>query len=187
VNTAIVLNPDGSVTTDVPKVVLTQYETNEWRLIPGQGLRSLPDERVGVTVCYDSEFPESGRSLAESGVCVQCVPAFTETEHGFHRVRASCRARAVENQIFVVHASLFGSLGREPVPNAVGSAAVMAPCSSPFPSNGVLAETPVNAEGVAYAELDFDALALARTAGDVRNWEDRSKGDWSVSGPTFCG
>jgi predicted amidohydrolase len=181
VNSALVAFPDGRFTLDVPKVVLTQYEAEEWGVVPGSGLRELPDPRIGVTVCYDCEFPESGRRLAEAGVLVQCVPAFTETRRGFQRVRWCCLARSVENQVFVVHSSLVGSLGREPVPSAVGSSAVIAPSVEPFPEQAVLAETPWNAEGAAVAELDFAELHRGRESGDVRNWNDRGKSSWPLT------
>ncbi|MBS1714820.1 MAG: hypothetical protein JST30_10840 [Armatimonadetes bacterium] len=184
-NRAIVAFPDGSVTWDLPKVVLTRFEDDDWGLVPGRGLRTLPDPRLGVTVCYDSEFPASGRALAESGVLVQAVPAYTETAHGFRRVRTSCRARAVENQVFVVHASLVGSLGREPVVSAVGSSAVLTPPVGPFPDDAVLAETPHGVEAVTVADLDFEVLLASRESGDVRNWHDRDRGDWSVR-PATC-
>jgi predicted amidohydrolase len=185
-NRAVYAGPDGLVVTDVPKVVMTQFEALEWGLAAGSGLRALPDHRIGVTVCYDCEFPASGRALAESGVLVQCVPAYTETRRGFQRVRWCCQARAVENQIFVLHSSLVGSLGREPVPNAVGTSAVLAPSVEPFPESAVLAETTWNEEGAAIAELDFDALAQARASNDVRNWADRDAGDWTVRPAATC-
>lgn len=181
-NACPVFWPDGR--TDVqPKVVLTQYEIAEWGVLPGRGLRRLADNRFAATVCYDCEFPESGRAVAEGGALVQCVPAFTETEHGYWRVRHCCQARAVENQIFVAHASLLGSLGREPVPQAVGASAIYAPCVEPFPADGVLAQTPFGEEGIAVADLDLEALLAARTQGDVRNWDDRRRGDWSYLSP----
>lgn len=157
---------------------LTQFEQNDWNVSPGTGLCSLLDPRVGVLICYDCEFPEAGRALAENGVQALMVPAFTETRHGFDRVRYSCHARAIENQIFVVHSSLIGSLGREPVPSAYGSAAIIAPSHQPFPEGGILAQTPMNQEGLAIAELDFDALLESRETGDVRNWHDRSSATW---------
>lgn len=180
-NRAVYAGPDGQVVTDVPKVVMTQFEAHEWGLVAGRGLRRLPDPRIGVTVCYDCEFPASGRALAESGVLVQCVPAFTETRRGYQRVRWSCQARAIENQLFVLHASLVGSLGREPVPTAVGTSAVLAPSVEPFPESAVLAETEWNEEGAAIADLDFEALAEARNSNDVRNWADRDAGEWTLS------
>ena len=157
---------------------LTQFEKNDWNVAPGTGLASLLDPRVGVLICYDSEFPEATRLLAENGVECLMVPAFTETRHGFDRVRFSCHARAIENQIFVVHSSLVGSLGREPVPSTFGSAAIISPSHSPFPEGSVLAETRLNEEGLAVAELDFDALRESRESGDVRNWHDRSPLTW---------
>lgn len=169
-----------------PKLVLTQYERKDWGMKPGDGLSWFevgdhkPAVRAGVTVCYDCEFPDSGRELAEEGVQVQVVPAFTETRYGFQRVRWSCQARAVENQVFVIHASLTGSLGREPVPQATGSSAVLCPSIEPFPVSAVLAETPQDEEGIAVAELDFAMQEHARSHGDVRNWQDRYAADWRV-------
>lgn len=159
---------------------LTRYEREMWRLQPGSGLARPHDPRLGVTICYDSEFPESGRALAEEGVLVQCVPAFTETRRGFQRVRWCCQARAIENQNYVVHASLLGSLGREPVPETYGSSAILCPSIEPFPESAVLGETPLGEEGVVIAELNLDLLERAREGGDVRNWNDRHSGEWQL-------
>lgn len=163
------------------KVKLTTYEREEWLLEPGTWCIKDVVQPLGVTICYDSEFPESGRSLAEAGVMVQCVPAFTETEHGFHRVRWSCHARSVENQIFTVHSSLVGSLGSEPVPSAYGSSAVLAPCVEPFPADGVICETQFGEEDMCIADLDLAMLEEARHSGDVRNWDDRDPSPWLTS------
>ncbi len=159
---------------------LTAYERDVWGLRPGHGLAKPHDARLGVTICYDCEFPESGRALAEEGVLVQCVPAFTETQRGFQRVRWSCKARAIENQNFVVHASLLGSLGREPVPSTYGSSAILTPSIEPFPIQAILAETSLGEEGVVVADLDLDMLEVARDSGDVRNWKDRHSGEWQL-------
>lgn len=171
-NVSVVAFPDGS-TRRQSKIVLTQFESAEWGLAAGDSLSVLGDPKFAVTICYDCEFPESGRVVAEAGCLLQCIPAFTETRRGFNRVRWSAHARAVENQIYVVHSSLVGSLGREPVPSAVGSSAVIAPCVEPFPESAILAETAWCEEGVAIADLDLDLLLAARDAGDVRNWNDR--------------
>lgn len=174
--------PTGEVV-EQDKVNSTTFEHSMFRLTSGRGLRRLPDPRLGVLLCYDAEFPEAGRALAEAGVRVLMVPAFTETRRGFQRVRWSCLARAVENQIFVVHASLVGDLGREPVPETFGSSAVLAPSIEPFPETAVLAETPPYEEAVAVAELDFEALDQCRREGYVRNWDDRHHGDWTLDRP----
>lgn len=174
-NGALWFDRDG-LTAMQPKLVMTQYETNEWQIVPGMKIETMPDARFGVAICYDIEFPEIGRAMAESGNVAIAVPTYTETRHGHHRVRECCRARAIENQIFVAMASLVGSLGREPVPEAVGSSAVFAPCVAPFPADGILAQTPPNEESIAIADLDFEGLIRSRSTGDVRNWEDRLRG-----------
>lgn len=168
-NVCAVAMPDGEIHR-VDKHVLTQWERHEWMLVPGS--RSTPIGDLGVLICYDSEFPELARPLCRQGVRVLCVPAYTETQQGFQRVRWGCLARAVENQVFVVHASLVGSLGGEPVPSTYGSSAVIAPSMPPFPESAILEETPLNEPAIAIADLDFGDLECARTRGDVRNWTD---------------
>jgi predicted amidohydrolase len=155
------------------KQIMTQWEAAEWGISPGEPLQTLPDPRLGVAVCYDIEFPDLARSLAEAGAETIAVPSYTETWQGHWRVRHSCHARAVELQVFVLHATLLGTLGREPVISSHGTAAVISPCLADFPPNGVLSETGQDEEGLAMAELDFDLLRASRGKGDVRNWEDR--------------
>lgn len=162
------------------KNVLTQWELNEWKIDAGTGLVPFLDDQAGCLVCYDSEFPPAGRTLAENGARVLCVPAFNETVRGFQRVRWSCHARTVELQVYVIHAALVGSLGQEPVPTTYGSSAVLCPSVLPMPESGILAETPLNEEGVAVAEIDLDLLDVARNSDDVRNWNDRHLGDWRI-------
>ncbi|MBS1705638.1 MAG: hypothetical protein JST40_07165 [Armatimonadetes bacterium] len=157
-----------------PKMVLTQFEIDPWGLQPGEDWVQ-PDVPLGVAVCYDSEFSPSARNLTECGRLVHCIPAFTETEHGFNRVRWCAQARAVEQQVFVIHASLVGSIGREPVPCAVGTSAIIAPSNVPFPSPSVLAESQWNQHQIVMAELDFEALKRCRESGDIRNWDDRNR------------
>ncbi|MBL8049351.1 MAG: hypothetical protein JNJ45_11790 [Chthonomonas sp.] len=161
------------------KLKLTQFEQQDMNISAGQGLRE-PIDQLSTLICYDSEFPEAGRILAEAGCRVLAVPAFTETVRGFQRVRWSCQARAIENQIFVIHSSLVGSLEVEPVPTTYGSSAILAPSVSPFAESAVLAETPLHKEGVAIATLDFDQLELARNSDDVRNWHDRDPSCWRI-------
>ncbi len=158
---------------------LTVYEQDAWDILPGQGLVTLP-RGLGVTICYDSEFPEASRALSNAGALIQCVPSWTETQRGYQRVRWACLSRAVENQIFTIHASLVGSLGREPVPFTYGSSAIICPSVEPFPVEAILRETPLNEEGVVVADLDFDMLHEAREDGEVANWKDRAKSDWVV-------
>lgn len=177
VNQVEVFSPDGQIRIQ-PKNVLTQFESVEWGLVEAQGLTRQVDPRLGTLVCYDSEFPEAGRALASEGVLLLAVPAFTEGRHGFHRVRHGCLARALENQIYVVHASLVGGLGVEPCVTATGSSAILAPPVRGFPEDGVLAESPFDEECSVAVEVCFEALLAAREDDDVRNWNDRDRSQW---------
>lgn len=181
-NVCPIIFPDGAVHR-VAKNRLTTYEKEIWNLTPGVGLASFVEPPIGIAICYDSEFPEAGRALAESGAKLICVPAFTEGRRGFQRVRWSCQARAIENQVYVAHASLVGSLGREPVPEAYGSSAILCPSIEPFPESAVLAETALNEPGIAVAQLAFAMLDEVRQRGDVRNWNDRQPLEWQVRKP----
>lgn len=162
------------------KVQLTSYERSVWNLVGGDGLQRLLDPRIGVTICYDAEFPEAVRALTGSGAEVLCVPSYTEKAHGFERVRTCCKARAIENQIFVLHAALVGGLGREPVVAATGTSAVIAPSFDPFPSPAILDETRPGEEGIAVAKLDFEALRECRERGAVRPWQDSRTAEWRL-------
>lgn len=185
-NTAVLATPDATALQD--KNVLTQWEINDWRLTPGAGLAPLANPPLGALVCYDSEFPPAGRALAEAGTQILAIPAFTETRRGFHRVRWSAQARAVECQFFVLHASLVGTLAAEPVPQAYGSSAIVCPTVHPLPESGILAETPLHTpdhpltkDAITYADIDLDLVEIARQSDDVRNWHDRDKGHWQIN------
>jgi len=162
------------------KVQGTAYEKEVWSLVPGKGLQRLLDGRIGVTICYDAEFPEAARALAGSGAEVICVPSYTEKPHGFERVRNCCLARATENQVFVLHSALVGGLGREPVVSAAGTSAIIAPSFEPFPCPAILDETRPGEEGIAVATLDFDALREGRERGAVRPWQDSREATWQL-------
>lgn len=163
-----------------PKNVMTQWESAEWGISGSNNLVLLQNMFLSVLVCYDVEFPEACRTHAESGALVLAVPSYTETRRGHQRVRWCCQARATENQVFVAHASLVGSLGREPVPSTYGQSAIFTPSIEPFPESAILSESPINEEGLAVAELDLYALLDARNKGDVRNWNDRHASQWRL-------
>lgn len=61
-----------------------------------------PVGRVGLSVCYDLRFPELYRRLAREGASIACVPsAFTHATGAAHW-EVLLRARAIENQIYVI-------------------------------------------------------------------------------------
>lgn len=66
---------------------------------------------VGVIICYDLRFPELSRRLAVEGARVICVPAQWPKPRQEHW-RTLVRARAIENQLFVVACNACGPIGK---------------------------------------------------------------------------
>jgi len=67
--------------------------------------------KVGVIICYDLRFPELSRRLAVEGAQVICVPAQWPKPRQEHW-RTLLRARAIENQLFVVACNTCGTVGK---------------------------------------------------------------------------
>ncbi len=130
--------------------------------------------RVGIAICYEAEIPECASSYAERGVEVVLCPSFTLSEHGFWRVRHCAQARAIENQIYVVHCCAVGAPGA-PLPGGWGRSSILAPCDAPWPADGVLAQGEVNRECVIRAELDLESLLANRQTGAAPTFRDRRR------------
>ena len=79
--------PDGR-TRYQDKIVMTRFERELWNISGGRELEvfDIPGAKVGVLICYDSEFPLLARQLCESGADILIVPGCTDTEAGYHRV-----------------------------------------------------------------------------------------------------
>ncbi|MDA8415101.1 MAG: carbon-nitrogen family hydrolase [Desulfobacteraceae bacterium] len=67
--------------------------------------------KIGVIICYDLRFPELSRRLALEGAGVICVPAQWPRPRQEHW-RTLLRARAIENQLFVVACNACGPIGK---------------------------------------------------------------------------
>jgi omega-amidase len=67
--------------------------------------------KIGVIICYDLRFPELSRRLALEGAEVICVPAQWPKPRQEHW-RTLLRARAIENQLFVVACNACGPIGK---------------------------------------------------------------------------
>jgi predicted amidohydrolase len=108
---------------------------------------------LGLTICYDLRFPELYRALADRGARILAVPAAftlaTTREHWATLVRA----RAIENQAFVVAANQIGDHGHGM--ESGGRSMIVDPW-------GVVLATAPDAETVVTADLDLDQLADVR-------------------------
>lgn len=158
------------------KLHITPSEQGSWAVGGGDLADVIETDAgpIGVMVCYDSEFPELGRHLTDQGALILFVPYCTDVRSGHLRVRYSCQARAVENQVYVVAA---GNVGHCPnVANfdiQYAQSAVFTPCDFPFPPEGIAAEAAPQVEQLVFADLDLAALQQARRDGTVKNLIDR--------------
>ncbi|WNO11474.1 carbon-nitrogen hydrolase family protein [Teredinibacter sp. KSP-S5-2] len=87
-----------------------QYRESDY-IVPGTqlGLFDLPWGKAGVAICYDLRFPEYFRSLVQAGVKYVFVPAaFTYTTGEAHWLPL-LRARAIENQIYILACNQTGT------------------------------------------------------------------------------
>ncbi|WP_372575037.1 carbon-nitrogen hydrolase family protein [Ruegeria jejuensis] len=166
------------------KQIMTRFEREEWGIAPGGPLKLFDTAlgRIGILICYDSEFPLLGRAFAEADLML--VPSCTEALAGYWRVRIGAMARALENQCVTVMSSI---VGRNDWSQAVdlntGTGGIFGPPDKGFPATGVLAEGQINAPGWTYAEVDLTKIAKVRRDGAVLNrshWGEqtpRSKAD----------
>ena len=173
---------DGSVH-EQAKLHPTPDEVSCWNVEGGNSLGVIQTDRarIGVQICYDCEFPELSRHLADQGAEIIFVPFFTDERQGYMRVRHCCQARAVENQCYVVISGNVGSLPNvDNVDLLYAQSGILTPCDFGFPPDGVAAETTPGVEGMAVADLDLAALREARRHGTVRNLEDRRQDLYQV-------
>jgi deaminated glutathione amidase len=166
-NTSCVFAPDGMLAARYDKIHLFRYDNGRERYDEGRAIQAgntpvaLPivvgteaPLRLGLSVCYDLRFPEIYRALMQPPCDLIAVPAaFTHTTGRAHW-ELLLRARAVENQCYVI-APAQGGL-HENGRRTWGHSMVIDPWGQ------VLAVQP-EGEGVVMAELDADLIRSVRT------------------------
>ncbi len=174
-NVSHVCLPDGQVI-EQPKLHITPNERKWWGITGGNQLAAIetPKARIGVLICYDVEFPEPVRYLADAGAEIIFVPFCTDNRQSYLRVRYCAQARAIENHVYV---ALAGNVGNLPdVANMdvqYAQAAVLTPSDFAFNRDGIAAEADANEETVLVCDLDLDALKETRDLGTVTPRLDR--------------
>ena len=158
------------------KLHVTPDESKVWGMKGGSRLRAFDTDcgKIGILICYDVEFPELSRLLADEGVNLLFVPFLTDTQNGYSRVRNCAQARAIENECYV---AIAGSVGNLPNVHNMdiqfAQSMVFTPCDFAFPANGVKAEATPNTEMILISDLDVDLLSELHEYGSVRNLKDR--------------
>jgi predicted amidohydrolase/ribosomal protein S18 acetylase RimI-like enzyme len=176
-NVGYICKRDG--TTDrYEKLHVTPDEAKVWGMQGGNQLQTFDTDcgKIGVLICYDSEFPELSRLLADEGMDILFIPFLTDTQNGYSRVRHCAQARAIENECYV---AIAGSVGNLPKVNNMdiqyAQSMVFTPCDFSFPANGIKAEATANTEMILIADVDLDLLKDLNKFGSVRNLNDRRK------------
>ena len=176
-NTSIFFNPSGELVAVYRKIHLFDVkapdrEYLESRLIaPGREIITAKagTTMLGLSVCYDLRFPELYRLLALRGAEVLAVPAAFTLQTGKDHWELLLRARAVENQAYVVAPAQWGRKtdGR----STYGRSMIVDPWGT------VLAQCP-DRDGFTLATLDLDYLdrfraefpALANRRPEAYHW-----------------
>jgi predicted amidohydrolase len=168
---------DGSIE-KYEKLHVTPDEAKVWGMQGGSEIKTFDTDcgKIGILICYDVEFPELSRLLADEGMDILFVPFLTDTQNGYSRVRNCAQARAIENECYV---AIAGSVGNLPKVHNMdiqfAQSMVLTPCDFSFPANGIKAEATPNTEMILIADCDMDLLRELHRLGSVRNLRDRRK------------
>ncbi len=168
-NTSCLVGPDGALLATYRKVHLFDVALREVTMCesatiaPGDELCTAriprrdgaPGREIGLSICYDLRFPELYRILALRGAELVVVPSAFTAVTGPAHWELLLRARAVENEVFVVAAGQVGELPPG-MPACHGHSMVVDPWGT------VLAERSAPSPGVVVADLDFERLARIR-------------------------
>lgn len=176
-NSSFLFSPDGAHV-EQPKLHITPAERRYWGITGGTELHVIPTPKakVGILICYDSEFPEAARYLADQGAEIIFVPYCTDNRQGHLRVRYCCQARAIENQVYVATAGIIGNLPSVASMDVhYGQAAVFTPSDFEFARDGIQSQADSNVEMLLVTDLDINDLYRSRIAGSVTPRLDRRK------------
>ena len=176
-NTAMIFKPDGTYVSQ-PKLHITPSEKTWWGISGGNSLIVLqtPKAKIGVLICYEVEFPEATRYLADRGIEILFVPYCTDNRQGYLRVSTCAAARAIENQIYVATAGVVGNLPDVPAMDIhYGRAAVFSPSDFEFARDGIQAQADPNVETMLVTDLDISDLYRSRQSGAVTPVSDRRR------------
>jgi predicted amidohydrolase len=161
-NTSLLFDPAGSLLAAYRKIHLFDVDLSNGVSLRESDSRAHGAEVVaadtelgtlGLTVCYDLRFPELYRRLADKGARLIFVPSAFTAFTGQAHWEALLRARAIENQVYVIAADQFG---KSPTSfECHGHSMIVDPW-------GVVLAELADGPGVISAEIDFDQLAKVR-------------------------
>ncbi len=160
------------------KIHPTPSEVYSWGMKGGNNIQALDTDcgKIGILICYDVEFPELSRHLADQGMDILFVPFWTDTQNAYNRVRQCARARAIENECYVAIAGCVGNLPKvNNMDLQYAQSAVFTPSDFSFPTNGIKAEATPNTETVVVADVNLSLITQLHEHGTVNILKDRRK------------
>ena len=174
-NVSYLLHRDGR-RDEYRKVHITPNERNHYGMIGGRKINVFDTDcgKIGILICYDVEFPELPRILAEQDMKILFVPYLTDTQNAYTRVRTCAASRAIENECYVAIAGCVGNLpGVNNMDIQFGQAAVFTPSDFAFPSNAIKGEATPNTEMTLIVDVDLNLLKELHHNGSVQIIKDR--------------
>lgn len=175
-NAARLFAPNGKSGTQ-EKTIMTPFE-KRWGVTGGGEVRVFETEigRIGVLICYDSEFPLLARTMTDAGARLLLVPSCTERVSGYHRVRTAAMARALENTVAVAQSPTVGQAKWSPAVDLnSGAAGIYVPAEAGVSDTGVLVAGPLNESHLIVGAIDFAKLEQLKTKGEMQN-----NADWAL-------
>jgi predicted amidohydrolase len=167
-NTSLLVAPDGRIVARYRKIHLFDVDLPDGTKLLESGATTAGNDpivsevttggvktKLGMTICYDLRFPELYRKLVSEGVRVVTVPAAFTLTTGKDHWHVLLRARAIENQVFVLAPAQHG---RHPRGRATyGKSLIVDPWGDVLAQCG-------EGEGFALANLDFAAQDRVRAS-----------------------
>lgn len=161
-NTSVLFGPDGSPLGVYRKIHLFDVEIGDGAtyqesaaVAPGQEVvcAESPIGKIGLSVCYDLRFPELYRALSKQGAVLLTVPAAFTLMTGKDHWEVLLRARAIENQSYVLAPAQVGAHGEKR--QTYGNALIADPW-------GLVTARASDTEGLAIAPFDKELLMKVR-------------------------
>jgi len=161
-NTSLLIHPDGSVAAQYNKLHLFDVDIEEKRFRESDIFQAGEEPvigtvsgiKVGMSICYDLRFPELYRHYTQHGAKILCIPASFTRPTGKAHWEILLRARAIENQCFVLAPAQTG-IGANGIPTYGHSMAI-------DPWGTVLCKGTEQQEEVLMADLDLYAQEMLR-------------------------
>lgn len=173
-NRAYFFSPNGAYEYQ-DKIQLTETEKNSNLFHHGdhQKIFETSFGKIGIAICYDSEFPEIIRRFVQHDVSIILVPSYTTTLAGYNRVFLSCRSRAIENQCYLAISYVISKVDISvEIENTYGKAAILGPIDTGFPNDGILAQGTMNKPMLVIGDVALEKLNWIRENGQVLNYKD---------------